>query len=65
MARDILTIPVSSVASESAFSIGRRKLRPWRSCLKPEMVRALVCSQYWLRAAGDPEIVEEGDDIEE
>ncbi|KAI9908033.1 hypothetical protein PsorP6_003828 [Peronosclerospora sorghi] len=65
MARDILTIPVSSIASESAFITGPRVLTPWRSCLKPDMVRAIVFSQDWLRVAGYPEIVEKNDDSEE
>ena len=43
IARDILAIPVSSVASESAFSTGGRILDPFRSSLSPSMVEALIC----------------------
>nr|XP_016495234.1 PREDICTED: zinc finger BED domain-containing protein RICESLEEPER 2-like [Nicotiana tabacum] len=49
MARDVLAIPISSVASESAFSTGGRILDPFRSSLTPRLVQALVCVQDWLR----------------
>ena len=48
-ARDVLAIQVSSVASESAFSTSGRILDPYRSCLTPYLVEALVCSQQWIR----------------
>ncbi|GKV11856.1 hypothetical protein SLEP1_g23075 [Rubroshorea leprosula] len=49
MARDILAILVSTVASESAFSTSGRVLDDFRSSLTPKMAQALVCAQYWLR----------------
>ncbi|KAI3876975.1 hypothetical protein MKX03_024560 [Papaver bracteatum] len=49
MAKDILAIPVSSVASESAFSTGKRVLSPCRSSLSTRTVEALLCTQSWLR----------------
>ncbi|KAL9410842.1 hypothetical protein AB3S75_044589 [Citrus x aurantiifolia] len=48
MARDVLTIPISTVASESAFSVGGRVLDQFRSSLKPETVESIVCSRDWI-----------------
>ena len=49
MARDVLAIPISTVASESAFSTSGRILDDFRSTLTPFMLEALVCAQDWLR----------------
>ena len=49
MARDVLAIPISTVASESAFSTSGRILDDFRSSLTPFMLEALVCAQDWLR----------------
>lgn len=51
MARDILAIPVSTVASESAFSTGGRVLDCFRSSLSPKVVESLICTQDWIRAS--------------
>jgi hypothetical protein len=48
MARDFLSIPLSTVSSESAFSLGGRILGDHRSSLTPEMLEALVCGKDWL-----------------
>ena len=50
MARDVFGIPVSTVASESAFSTGGRVVDSFRSRLTPDMVEALICAQDWLKA---------------
>ncbi|CAD6337042.1 unnamed protein product [Miscanthus lutarioriparius] len=49
MARDLLAIPISTVASESAFSSGGRTLDDFRTSLTPTMVERLVCTNDWLR----------------
>jgi len=48
MARDFLAIPLSTVPSESVFSLGSRILGESRSSLTPEMLEALVCGKDWL-----------------
>ncbi|KAH0692881.1 hypothetical protein KY285_019978 [Solanum tuberosum] len=59
LARDVLTIPMSSVASECAFSTGDRILDPFRSSLTPKCVQCLICVQDWLRQETKPICVEE------
>jgi hypothetical protein len=49
VARDIYAIPVSTVASESAFSTSGRVFSEHRSHLTPNILEALMCSQDWLR----------------
>lgn len=56
LAKDILTIPVSTVSSESAFSTGSRILDPYMSSLSPYMVEALICTQNWIQTTFSSEV---------
>ncbi|CAN6349436.1 unnamed protein product, partial [Urochloa humidicola] len=51
IARDMMAIQVSIVASESAFSAAGRVVDPYRNRLDPEMVQALICTKDWIHAA--------------
>ncbi|XP_073021886.1 zinc finger BED domain-containing protein RICESLEEPER 2-like [Primulina eburnea] len=48
MTRDLLAIPISTVASESSFSTGGRLMSSHRSRLHPKIIEALMCTQSWL-----------------
>ncbi|KAJ9543902.1 hypothetical protein OSB04_023609 [Centaurea solstitialis] len=65
VARDILAVPISIVASESTFSTSGRVLDNFRSSLTPKIVEAFICTQDWLRGLSQPIAVEENiDEIE-
>ncbi|KAG8386871.1 hypothetical protein BUALT_Bualt03G0194000 [Buddleja alternifolia] len=65
VARDVLAIPVSTIASESAFSTSGRVIDPFRSSLSPKMVEALICAQDWLRATPPIDLQAVIEDIEQ
>lgn len=48
MACDIVAIPISTVAFESAFSTSGRVLDDCRSSLSPLTLQCLICAQHWL-----------------
>jgi hAT family C-terminal dimerisation region/Domain of unknown function (DUF4413) len=50
LARDVLCIPITTVASESAFSAGGRVLDDYHSSLEQDMMEILVCGGDWLKA---------------
>ncbi|GAU31155.1 hypothetical protein TSUD_315800 [Trifolium subterraneum] len=54
IARDLLAIPVSTVASESAFSTGGRVLDEYCSRLSTRTVEALICTKDWLGGSPTP-----------
>ena len=49
VAKDVLALQVSSVASESAFSTSGRLIDPSRSCLTHYMIEVLMCTEQWLK----------------
>lgn len=48
IAKDVLAIPITSVASESAFSTSGNILSPHRSRLHWTTLEALMCARSWL-----------------
>ncbi|KAM0847450.1 hypothetical protein ACQ4PT_055001 [Festuca glaucescens] len=70
MAKNFLTIPATSVSSESTFSTGGRVLDDFRSSLKPSMVEALVCASSWIKGAHNDKkksmnvVADDDDDVE-
>nr|XP_017225248.1 PREDICTED: zinc finger BED domain-containing protein RICESLEEPER 2-like [Daucus carota subsp. sativus] len=50
MARDILAIPITTVASEATFSAGGRVIDTYRASLSPETVQVLLCGEDWCRS---------------
>ncbi|CAN1340484.1 Zinc finger BED domain-containing protein RICESLEEPER 2 [Linum perenne] len=64
IAKDVLAIPISTVASESAFSLGGRIMNEFRTSLTPSMLEALVCAADWLRS-GESAPIDEEDASEE
>lgn len=49
LAKDVLSIPVTSVASESTFSSGKRIIDPKRASMKVETVEMLLCGGDWVK----------------
>ncbi len=42
-------MPISTVASESTFSMSGRVIDDFRASLTPRFAQALICTQGWLR----------------
>ncbi|KAK3218031.1 hypothetical protein Dsin_012001 [Dipteronia sinensis] len=62
IAKDVFSMPISIVASESAFSTGGRILDPFRSSLTPKIVESLILTGNWLSAScpiAEPCVAEE------
>ncbi|CAL1354099.1 unnamed protein product [Linum trigynum] len=49
MAKDVLSIPITSVASESSFSLGGRILTKWRTSILSDTLEAVVTTRNWIR----------------
>jgi hypothetical protein len=70
MAKDILTVPVSTISSESTFSMTGRIIEERRRKLRPEMVEMLTCIKDWeavevrlQQSAEDKELEESFEDL--
>jgi hypothetical protein len=50
--RNVMAVPASSVASESAFSTCMRVIADHRTSLGPEAVEALMCFGDWIKHDG-------------
>ncbi|CAL9005115.1 unnamed protein product [Prunus brigantina] len=50
MAHDLLTIPTSTIASESRFSAGGRVVSEKRASLSLSTIEALICLKDWAIA---------------
>ena len=60
----MLAVHVSTVASESAFSMGGRILDIFCSSLALEMVQSLICTQNWLQSSVQILLRQSMDDVE-
>ncbi|KZV36929.1 zinc finger BED domain-containing protein RICESLEEPER 2-like [Dorcoceras hygrometricum] len=49
LARDVLAIPITTVASEATFSAGSRVIDKYRASLAPSTVEMLMCGGDWCR----------------
>jgi hypothetical protein len=65
MAKDILTVPVSTISSESTFSMTGRIIEERRRRLKPEMVETLTCIKDWEAAEARLQHMVEDKELEE
>ncbi|KAL9259691.1 Zinc finger BED domain-containing protein [Drosera capensis] len=55
LARDILTIPLSTVGPDLVFDTVSREMDSCRSLLRPETLEALICAKDWLRYDTSPD----------
>ena len=65
IARDILTIPASTVASEQAFSASGRLINPRRIMLQEETVETCMCLRDWYLAEDREQHIDEEFEIED
>ena len=61
IARDLFTIPISTLALESAFNLGGKTISLTCSALKPKTIQALMCLQDWRCVEYDTTLVVDND----
>ncbi|GMH30685.1 hypothetical protein Nepgr_032528 [Nepenthes gracilis] len=49
MARDILSIPLSTMGPDLVFDVVSKEMDQYRSSLRPETMEALICAKDWLQ----------------
>ncbi|KAK2642296.1 hypothetical protein Ddye_024059 [Dipteronia dyeriana] len=64
IARDILAIPISTVASESSFSTSGRIVSTHRNRLQPSTLEVIMCTQNWLWTGKKGNIVDGVGDVQ-
>ena len=45
MAQDLMSIPITTVASDQVLALGKKILTPYRSRLLPKNVEATLCTK--------------------
>ena len=65
LARDIISVPVSTISSESAFSLCGRIIEERRRRLAPEMVEMLLCMKDWELGEARGQHSTQDEDLEE
>jgi hypothetical protein len=65
MARDIMSVPTSTISFESCFSCTVRILEEWRRRLLLENMEMLTCIKDWEQRAAREQHVPEDPEIEE
>ena len=50
MARDVLAIPITTVASESTFSLGGRILTKYRQNTSPDTLELMIQTRSWMKS---------------
>lgn len=58
MARDILSIPISTVSHDSVFDTMGKEMDSYRCSLRPETVEALICAKDWLQQESSKSVKE-------
>jgi hypothetical protein len=65
LARDVISVPVSTISSESAFSLCGRIIEERRRRLAQEMVEMLLCMKDWELEEARGQHSTQDEDLEE